>query len=151
MWSYIFISMSFNLITIIGLHMANCRGVTDQILGKVAVGAMLKDPWGHIWCAGPNFEPETAYYNYKKAPNPEAHWFYDMLKSIDTSLYEGCTKYSQFSTIVRLLYIKSENNMSEKCFDQILQLLKDVLPEGNKVVDDWYQTKKLVSCLNMQV
>ncbi|KAI5666554.1 hypothetical protein M9H77_16407 [Catharanthus roseus] len=73
---------------------------------------------------GPNFEPNAAYYNYEEVPYLEAKWFYDMLKSVVTPLYEGYTKYSLLFAIVRLLNIKSENNMLEKCFDQIAHFNK---------------------------
>ncbi|KAI5671361.1 hypothetical protein M9H77_11725 [Catharanthus roseus] len=37
-------------------------------------------------------EFQLAYYTYEEAPNPEAQWFYNMQKFVDTPLYEGCTK-----------------------------------------------------------
>ncbi|KAI5677672.1 hypothetical protein M9H77_08622 [Catharanthus roseus] len=61
--------------------------------------------------------PMQRYYNYEEAPNPETQRFYDMLKSVDIPLNERCTNYSRMSVMARLLNIKSENNMFEKCFD----------------------------------
>ena len=37
-----------------------------------------------------------------KDPNDEAKKFYKMIDDVDKPLYEGCTKFSIFSTIVML-------------------------------------------------
>ena len=74
-----------------------------------------------------------------------------MLRAADTPIWEGCQNHSQLSVVARLLNIKSENNMSEKCFNQVAQLMKEVLPQGNKMIDDFYQTKKLVAGLGLPV
>ncbi|KAI5652994.1 hypothetical protein M9H77_30181 [Catharanthus roseus] len=81
-------------------------------------GSVTRNVESNTYCesifdmAGLDFEPNAAYYNNKDAPNPKAQRCYDMFKSVDTPLYEGCTKYSQLSTMARLLNIMSENNMS---------------------------------------
>ncbi|KAI5682396.1 hypothetical protein M9H77_03624 [Catharanthus roseus] len=85
--------------------------------------------------AGPSVDPNLSNYTYEEAPNLEAQKFYDMLKSRKTSLYEGCTRSSQLSATAELLNIKSENNSSEKSFDQVAQHIKRLLSENNKVVD----------------
>ncbi|KAI5668575.1 hypothetical protein M9H77_18428 [Catharanthus roseus] len=76
---------------------------------------------------GPSFDPNLSNYTYEEAPN---------LKLFVTT---------------ELLNIKSENNWSEKSFDQLAQYIKCLLPENNKAVDGWYQTKKLVSGLGLPV
>ena len=45
-------------------------------------------------------------------------------------LYCGCVKYSKLSFVVRLLHVKSENNLSVKAFKDVLGLIKDALPDG---------------------
>jgi hypothetical protein len=41
--------------------------------------------------------------------------------------------------------------MSEKYFNQMVQLMKKVAPDRNKIPDDFYEMKKLVSELGLPV
>jgi hypothetical protein len=97
--------------------------------------------------AGPSF----ADTEVEEEPNPADKKFFEMLKAADTDLWEGCRKMSQLSTTARLLNIKSEHNLSERCYDTICQLVKDVLPEENNMVDSFYKTKKLIEGLGLPV
>lgn len=47
----------------------------------------------------------------------------------------------------RILSIKSDYNIAEGCIDEIIQLIKEVLPTGNRMLPNFYQTKRLVSQL----
>ncbi|XP_031104166.1 uncharacterized protein LOC116007591 [Ipomoea triloba] len=80
----------------------------------------------------------------EESPNPEAQKFYDMLKAVDQELWPGCKKHSQLSLIARLISLKSENHISEKCFNQITELMKEVVPENNLVPDNFYEAKRLL-------
>ncbi|KAL3373510.1 hypothetical protein AABB24_005474 [Solanum stoloniferum] len=44
-----------------------------------------------------------------------------------------------------------ENNISQRGYNQMMQLLKEDLPEDNIVLDSYYQTKKLVRNLGLPV
>ncbi|KAM3287357.1 hypothetical protein P3S67_020787 [Capsicum chacoense] len=44
-----------------------------------------------------------------------------------------------------------ENNMSQRGYNQMMQLLKESLPEDNIVLDNYYQKKKLVHSLSLPV
>ncbi|KAM3247609.1 hypothetical protein P3L10_009376 [Capsicum annuum] len=44
-----------------------------------------------------------------------------------------------------------ENTMSQRGFNQMMQLFKEALPEDNLLVDSYYQTKKLVHSLGLPV
>nr|GMD16205.1 uncharacterized protein LOC109166492 [Ipomoea batatas] len=61
----------------------------------------------------------------EESPNPEAQKFYDMLKAADQGLFPECKKHSQLSFVARLMSLKSENHISEKCFNQITELIKE--------------------------
>ena len=60
-------------------------------------------------------------------PNVNATSFYIMLEATQQLLYEGCSTYSELSTAMRLLSIKSEHNMSNRCFDDIYILCRRLL------------------------
>ncbi|WMV08116.1 hypothetical protein MTR67_001501 [Solanum verrucosum] len=55
--------------------------------------------------------------------------FFRLLKEAERKLYPG-SKYSLLSFLVRLLHLKCLNGWSNKSFSMLLELLKDVLPEG---------------------
>nr|GMC60642.1 uncharacterized protein LOC109168299 [Ipomoea batatas] len=90
--------------------------------------------------AGPEFNVDEI----EESPNPEAQRFYDMLKAADQELWPGSKKHSQLSLVARLMSLKSENHISEKCFNQFTELMKEVAPEDNLVPENFYETKKLL-------
>lgn len=75
----------------------------------------------------------------KEPPSREAK----KLKVTDVPIWNGCTKFSQLSLVSRLLKMKSENDMSEKCFNQIVQLLKEVVPPDNNIPNNFNEMKKI--------
>nr|GLL27171.1 uncharacterized protein LOC109166492 [Ipomoea trifida] len=80
----------------------------------------------------------------EESPNPEAQKFYDMLKAADQELFPECKKHSQLSFVARLMSLKSENHISEKCFNQITELIQEVVLNNNLVPDNFYETKRLL-------
>ena len=50
---------------------------------------------------------------------------------------------------VQLLNYKSEFNMSESCYNRILSIVKNMLPEDEKLVSNFYRTKKMVAKLGL--
>ncbi|XP_060181861.1 uncharacterized protein LOC132611443 [Lycium barbarum] len=86
----------------------------------------------------------------EEEPNLESQRFYDLLRAADADLYPG-SSLSQLAVVSRMLNIKMENTMSQRGYNQMMQLLKEALPEDNKVLDSYYQTKKLVRSLGLPV
>ncbi|KAL4580504.1 hypothetical protein LXL04_016700 [Taraxacum kok-saghyz] len=70
----------------------------------------------------------------EEEPNIADKKFFDMLKAADKELWSGCKKATQLSVVSRLLNIKSDYRMLEQCYDTICQLIKDVIPEENNMV-----------------
>ncbi|XP_039123357.1 uncharacterized protein LOC120259972 [Dioscorea cayenensis subsp. rotundata] len=97
---------------------------------------------------GPNFDP---YYdeNEEEMPNPTTQKLYDMLDTAEEPLWSGCESHTQLSAVARLLTIKSEFHISERCYDAVLQFMKEALPANNKLVDNFYNTKKFVAGLGL--
>ncbi|VFQ69657.1 unnamed protein product [Cuscuta campestris] len=80
----------------------------------------------------------------EEEPNSTDKHFFEMLKAADTDLWPGSSKMSKLSAVARLLNIKLEHNLSERCYDTICQYIKDILPEDNSMVNDFYETKKMI-------
>ncbi|XP_057993073.1 uncharacterized protein LOC131174052 [Hevea brasiliensis] len=60
--------------------------------------------------------------------NPSAQKLYDMLQAASQEVWPGCETHSQLSVVIRMLNIKAEHHLLERCFDDICQLMKEVLP-----------------------
>ncbi|XP_057779596.1 uncharacterized protein LOC130998182 [Salvia miltiorrhiza] len=89
--------------------------------------------------------------NIEEPPNPKAELLYNMLKAADKELWPGCKTHSQLSLVARVMSLKAEGNMSERCFDQWLDLIKEILPENNLAPTSFYETKKLLSGMGLPV
>ena len=83
---------------------------------------------------GPKFENDFM----EEAPNLNAQKFYDILNAADEKLWDGGTTHSQMSEVARLLHMKSEHHFSERCYDDFIRFLREVLPDDNKMIDNFY-------------
>jgi len=54
-----------------------------------------------------------------------------MSNDVETHLYPGSTNFTRLSTVLRLMNLKAMNGWTDKSFTQLLELLKDMLLEGN--------------------
>ncbi|GJR49679.1 ribonuclease H-like domain-containing protein [Tanacetum coccineum] len=70
----------------------------------------------------------------EEAPNSFAKQYYEMLEGDDDPLYEGCQKFLTLEAATRLLNWKVECNVPEATYKRVLYLFKDMLPDGNKLV-----------------
>ena len=59
----------------------------------------------------------------------EAHGYGSMSSDAETPLYLGSTNFTHFSKVFRLMNLKVINEWTNKSFAELLQLLKDMLPE----------------------
>ncbi|XP_038982911.1 uncharacterized protein LOC120110936 [Phoenix dactylifera] len=88
--------------------------------------------------------------NHKEEPNKDAADFYSLLKDAEVPLWEGCKKHYKLSAITQLLNCKSEFNMSISCYDRIMKIVKNMLPESEKLPLDFYQSKKMLRKLGLE-
>ena len=72
-------------------------------------------------------------------PNPEAQKFFDMLVTAQAPLLAS----------LACLSLKSDYNMSEGCFNRMVQLMGDTMPKNNTMVSNFYQVKRLVQKLGL--
>ncbi|XP_049406168.1 uncharacterized protein LOC125869771 [Solanum stenotomum] len=75
--------------------------------------------------------------------------FFRLLKEAERELYPR-SKYSLLSFLVRLLHLKCLNGWSNKSFSMLLELLKDVLPEGETLPKSFYDSKKIIKDLGLE-
>jgi hypothetical protein len=56
-------------------------------------------------------------------------------------LYPDCQKYSRLSGDLKLLQLKADHGWSNKSFKHLLDVLRDILPEGNQIAVSVYEAK----------
>jgi hypothetical protein len=66
-------------------------------------------------------------------------------------LYPDCQKYSHLSGDLKLLQLKTDHGWSNKSFKHLLDVLRDMLPEGNQIAESVYEAKKIIYPLGIEV
>ena len=84
--------------------------------------------------------------NVEEAPNEEANIFYEQLRDCSSPLFNG-SQHSKLSVAVRLLSIKSDNNISQGAMDSMIDLMKELVDPNVEIPDSYYKANALVSKL----
>ncbi|XP_022039410.1 uncharacterized protein LOC110942026 [Helianthus annuus] len=71
----------------------------------------------------------------------------ELLVDAEKPLYKGCPNFTKLSALVQLVNLKSKHGVSDKCFTELLVLLKKMLPEGNEMVNNTYEAKKTMKAM----
>ena len=83
-------------------------------------------------------------------PNIDAKRFYEMLAAANQPLYDGCSEgLSKLSLAARMMNIKNDYDLPEKCMDACRELFKEYLPEDNASAESYYEIQKLVHNLGL--
>nr|KAJ0227952.1 hypothetical protein LSAT_V11C100036590 [Lactuca sativa] len=72
--------------------------------------------------------------------NPDK--FRELIEDVEKPLYTECHNFTKLSAINQLLNLKSKYGVSDKCFTELLVLIKSMLPEGNEMYSCTYEAKK---------
>ncbi|KAI5402887.1 hypothetical protein KIW84_050473 [Lathyrus oleraceus] len=75
--------------------------------------------------------------------------FERLVSDAEKPLYDGCTKFTRLSAVLKLYNLKAGNGWSDKSFTELLALLKDMLPEDNVLPNQTYETKKMLCSIGM--
>jgi len=81
--------------------------------------------------------------------NADAVRFFDLLKDSDEPLWDGCTNHSKLSTVAQVFTIKSDHGLSEAGYDKIIEWARSILPEGNRLKENFYATKSMMKPLGL--
>ena len=79
------------------------------------------------------------------------HTFLNLLKDVDSPLYDGCDTFTHYSMVAKLIRWKIEHNITEVAFNNIARMLKQALPADNKLPVNFYGYKKLIRNLGLPV
>jgi hypothetical protein len=75
--------------------------------------------------------------------------FERLVSDSEKPLYDGCTKFTRLSTVLKLYNLKIGNGWSDKSFTDLLTLLKDMLPENNVLPSRTYEAKRMLCSIGM--
>ncbi|CAK8564377.1 unnamed protein product [Lathyrus sativus] len=93
-------------------------------------------------------EPQD--FDGEEFPNEEAQRFYQLLKEMNTPLFEGSVD-SKLSMCVRLLAAKSNWNVPDQCLEYFAKMMLDATPTKDNLPTSYYDAKRLVSKLGLEV
>jgi hypothetical protein len=80
----------------------------------------------------------------EEEPNADAARFFYLLKDSDEPLLDGCINHSKLSAIAQVFTIKSDHGLSEAGYDKIIEWARSILPEGNKLKENFYVAKSIM-------
>ncbi|CAN1129852.1 hypothetical protein LINPERHAP2_LOCUS5479 [Linum perenne] len=86
---------------------------------------------------------------HTEEPNADALKFYKLVDANQTELYPGCTRHSKLSFIIRLFHVKCLGRWSVKSFTMLLELLREVIPNGENLPKSYHEVKKFISDLGL--
>jgi len=81
--------------------------------------------------------------------NTDAARFFDLLKYYDEPLWDGCTNHSKLLVIAQVLTIKSNHELSEAGYDRIVEWVRNILPQKNRLKENFYAAKSMIKPLSL--
>ncbi|WVZ64567.1 hypothetical protein U9M48_014065 [Paspalum notatum var. saurae] len=75
--------------------------------------------------------------------------FTNILEDANCALYPGCSNFSKFSFLIKLLHLKSYYRITNTAFDALLQLLSSAFPDNNALPRSYSETKILLRELGL--
>jgi hypothetical protein len=85
----------------------------------------------------------------EEEPNADATRFFDLLRDSDKPLWDGCTNHSKLSAVAQVFTIKSDHGLSEAGYDKIIEWAISILPEGNRLKENFYAAKSMMKPLGL--
>jgi len=75
--------------------------------------------------------------------------FGKILEDAKCALYPGCTKFTKFSFLIKLLHLKSYYRITNIALDALLQLLSSAFPDNNALPRSYNEAKNLLCELGL--
>jgi len=91
---------------------------------------------------------ELGMGNEEEEPTPEVKKFIKLVKAPEKTLYEG-SDISLLKVVARLTNLKYEFNLPHRAIDGIASLMKAMCPNDNEMTANFYETKRLLSGLEL--
>jgi len=85
----------------------------------------------------------------EEEPNADATRFFDMLKDSNEPLWDDCKNYNKLLAVAQVFTIKSDHELSEAGYDKIIEWTRSILPEGNRLKENFYVAKSMMKPLGL--
>jgi len=85
----------------------------------------------------------------EEEPNTDATRFFDLLNDSNKPLWDGCMNHSKLSTVTQVFTIKSDHELSEASYDKIIKWTRSILPERNRLKENFYAAKSMMKPLGL--
>jgi len=85
----------------------------------------------------------------EEEPNADAARFFDLLKDSDEPLWNCCTNHNKLSVVTQVFTIKSDHGLSEAGYDKIIEWARSILPERNRLKENFYAAKSMMKPLSL--
>ena len=72
-----------------------------------------------------------------------------MLKGSDKPVWEGCTNHNKLSVVAQVFTFKLDHGLTEADYDKIIEWTRSILPEGNKLKENFYVVKSIIKPLGL--
>jgi hypothetical protein len=71
------------------------------------------------------------------------------LKDSEEPLWDGCTNHSKLLAVAHVFTIKSNHRLSEARYDKIIERARSILPERNRLKENFYAAKSMMKSLGL--
>ncbi|WVY94595.1 hypothetical protein V8G54_033683 [Vigna mungo] len=79
-----------------------------------------------------------------------ANLYDSLINDSEQPLYPGCTNFTRLSATLNLFSLKASNEWTDKSFTELLELLKEMLPENNTLPFRNYEAKKVLCPMGLE-
>jgi hypothetical protein len=76
--------------------------------------------------------------------------FETLIMKKNIPLFFGCTFFSKMTATFKLYNLKAKNGWSDKSFDSLFDLLREMLPEKNELSESTYRARRMLCPLSMK-
>jgi hypothetical protein len=85
----------------------------------------------------------------EEEPNADVTRFFDLLKDSNEPLWDDCMNHSKLSAVAQVFNIKSDHGLSEAGYDKIIEWARSILPEENRLKENFYAAKSMMKPLGL--
>ncbi|WVZ04090.1 hypothetical protein V8G54_024896 [Vigna mungo] len=79
-----------------------------------------------------------------------ANLYDSLINDSEQPLYTGCSNFTRLSTTLKLFSLKARNGWTDKSFTELLELLKEMLPENNTLPIHNYEAKFFLCLMGLE-
>ncbi|WVZ05831.1 hypothetical protein V8G54_019177 [Vigna mungo] len=79
-----------------------------------------------------------------------ANLYDSVINDSEQPLYPSCTNFTRLSATLKLFSLKARNRWTDKSFTELLELLKEMLPENNTLPIRNYEAKKVLCPMGLE-